>query len=123
MACFIVPAVEAVVTTVITKAVASKENVQESGKISFSHKLKWLNHLLWGGSGLLAFEHVWHGEITPVFPFLTNAANPAELFHELTVSGVGMSALVTLVWIGMVMISSKIENTPSIPALPEGAES
>lgn len=129
MACFIVSAAEAVVTTVITKAVASKENAQEetNGKVRFSEKLKWLNHMLWGGSGLLAFEHIWHGEVTPVFPFLTNAANPAdaaEMFHEMATSGVGMAALVTLVWTGMVLISNRMEKTPpDTSLLPEGISS
>jgi len=36
--------------------------------------LGWLTNMLWGGSLLLAFEHVWHGEETPWFPFLTAAA-------------------------------------------------
>ena len=71
MACFLVPAAEAVVTTIATKAMKSKEvnpetvqvqldgaELVEAEKIPFSRKLGWLNKLLWGGSGLLAFEHV-----------------------------------------------------------------
>ena len=71
MACFIVPAAEAVVTTIVAKTMKSKEaapetvkvqldgaDVVEAEKISFSRKLGWLNKMLWGGSALLAFEHV-----------------------------------------------------------------
>ena len=73
MACFLVPAAEAVITTVAAKVIKSREKdeaveisfadgiVQDAGRIKFSSKLGWLNKLLWGGSALLAFEHVWHG--------------------------------------------------------------
>ena len=76
--------------------------------------------MLWGGSGLLAFEHLWHGEIVPFFPFLTNAADPAdraEMLNEMGTSGVAMAVLVTLVWVGMVIVSDKLEKTrPEKPA-------
>ena len=126
MACFIVPAAEAVVTTIATKVMKSKEGnpetvkVQldgaefvEAEKLPFSKKLSWLNKLLWGGSALLAFEHVWHGEVTPWFPFLTAASNPAdaaEMLHEMSTAGVTMSVLVTAVWAGMLVVSSVIEK-------------
>ncbi len=126
MACFLVPAAEAVITTVAAKAMKSKEkasetvevqsdgaNVEAPEKIPFSQKLKWLNNLLWGGSALLAFEHLWHGEIVPWFPFLTAAGNPAdaaEMLREMATVGVTMSALVTAVWLGMVAVSSAIEK-------------
>ena len=126
MACFLVPAAEAVVTTLATKVMKSKEvnpetvQVQldgvefvEAEKIPFSRKLGWLNKLLWGGSGLLAFEHVWHGEIAPWFPFLTAASNPADaakMLHEMSTVGVTMAVLVTAVWAGMLVVSSVIEK-------------
>ncbi|MBO4867664.1 MAG: hypothetical protein J5582_14075 [Ruminococcus sp.] len=115
MACFIVPATEAIVTTVIQKVAAKKESAdnKKSGelKLSFADKLKWLNGMLWGGSGLLAFEHVWHGEVTPFFPFLTAANDPAdtaEMLHEMATSGSAMAILVTVVWAGLVIVSNKI---------------
>lgn len=121
MACFLVPAAEAVITT-ITKRVAAKReqealesgiSTDEDGKVSLSRKLSWLNNMLWGGSALLLFEHVWHGEVVPWFPFLTNAANAAdraEMFSEMATSGVGMAALVSLVWAGMVVFSNRLEK-------------
>ena len=69
--------------------------------------------MLWGGSALLAFEHVWHGEVTPWFPFLTNAATPeqaSEMLREMATSGVAMAVLVTLAWIAMVCISISISK-------------
>lgn len=113
MACFIVPGAEAVVTTVITKIVENKEhkknkeNEQKNDLLSynnardtdvteatnninrlpFSKKLKWLNNMLWGGTALLAFEHLWHGEITPWFPFLTAAGNPQDTAQMISRDG------------------------------------
>lgn len=112
MACFLVPTTEAIVTTVVQKVVKKKEGDKVSeDKPSFSEKLKWLNGMLWGGSGLLAFEHLWHGEITPFFPFLTAANDPAdtaEMLHEMATSGSAMAILVTAVWAGAVIVSNKI---------------
>lgn len=115
MACFIVPATEAIVTTVITKVVKKKEGSEASAqeKTSFSKKLGWLNTMLWGGSGLLAFEHVWHGEVVPWFPFLTAMNDPgsaSEMLHEMATSGSLMALLVTVVWLGMVGVSTAIEK-------------
>lgn len=106
MACFIVPAAEAVITTAATKLLHCQDNVQEK----VCRKLGWLNRMLWGGSALLAFEHVWHGELTPVFPFLTNAADTTAMLQEMGTSGVGMAALVTGVWGVMTVVSHFIEK-------------
>ena len=115
MACFIIPAVEAVATTVATKIIEKKENNTEAleVKTGFSRKIKWLNNMLWGGSALLAFEHAWHGEIMPWFPFLTNAVEPAsrsEMIHEMATTGVTMAVLVSVVWAVMVVASNAIEK-------------
>lgn len=68
MACFLVPTAEAIVTGVVSK-VEKKNEAAVEGKIPFSRKLKWLKNMLWGGAALLAYEHVWHGEVVlvPVF--------------------------------------------------------
>ena len=116
MECFVVPAAEAVVTTIVTKVVKSKEkkeNTSSEKKVPFSHKLSWLNTMLWGGSALLAFEHVWHGEVVPWFPFLTAMSTPesaSEMFHEMATNGVFMALLVTAVWGVMVGVSSVLEK-------------
>ena len=124
MACFLVPATEAVVTTIVTAVVKSKEkdknvnvslpdgSTEERTKIKFSTKLGWLNKLLWGGSALLAFEHLWHGEISPFFPFLTAVQNgeTADMLQEMAHSGVAMAILVTAAWGVMLIVSSVLEN-------------
>lgn len=115
MACFLVPTTEAIVTTVIKK-VADKKG---SDNI-FIKKMGWLNNMLWGGSALLAFEHVWHGEVTPWFPFLTAAANPedaAEMLHEMGTSGVAMAVLVTVAWVVMVLVAQAVsKKKAAVPA-------
>lgn len=125
MACFVVPAVEAIATVVAAKAVKSKEEnealtlhhdnevIEQSVKIPFSRKLRWLTNLLFGGSVLLAFEHLWHGEVVPWFPFLTAASDPAsasEMLHEMATVGVSMTVLVTLVWVGMLAVAKMYEK-------------
>ena len=129
MACFLVSAAEALVATVATKVVEKKEKkqlkLQEEGKVPaeqtseqpvkvpFSKKLKWLRDMLWGGSALLAFEHIWHGEVVPWFPFLTAASDPteaAEMLHEMATVGVTMAVVVTLAWLGMLGVAAALER-------------
>ncbi|MBR2590068.1 MAG: hypothetical protein IKE65_04020 [Clostridia bacterium] len=114
MACFLVPAAEAVVVTAAYFVVKKKEQKlqapklsgasgidQEEKKITWSKRLSWLLALLWGGVFLLAFEHFWHGEIVPFPPFLTAMSNPAdaaEMFHEMLTVGVSMAVIVTAAW-------------------------
>lgn len=118
MACFTVPAGEAVVTTIVKKTMEKKgvEHKENDGKVPMTRKLKWLSNLLWGGSALLAFEHVWHGEVQPFFPFLTAMSNPedtAEMLHEIATVGVSMAVLVTAVWIGMCVTADMIVRRPA----------
>ena len=125
MACFIVPAAEAIVTTIAAKVIEKKElssapaaeayeeTAVSAPKTSFARKLKWLRNLLWGGCALLAFEHVWHGEVVPWFPFLTaaaDAADRAEMLHEMATVGVCMALIVTAVWGVMVGVSVLLEK-------------
>lgn len=114
MACFIVPAAEAIVVTAAYVAAKKKENKiqapkladggkfeQESKKFTWSKKLALLAGLLWGGVLLLAFEHLWHGEISLVYPFLTAMQNPEDtqvMLHEMATVGVTMAVTVTAVW-------------------------
>ncbi|MDR0913986.1 MAG: hypothetical protein LBM65_02300 [Oscillospiraceae bacterium] len=135
MACFVVPAAEAVVVAIVKKRADKAAKLQaealacgganaqtnteqkartktHSGeKISISKKLGWLNAMLWGGTALLFLEHVWHGEVVFWPPFLTAAANPADtaaMLYEIATSGVAMAVLVTLVWAGMAIAADNI---------------
>lgn len=118
MACFLVSAAEAVVVTAAEKALAKNPDTAGSPydaarRLSFSKKLKWLSSMLWGGSALLAFEHVWHGEVTPWFPFLTamnDPADTAQMLHEVATVGVAMALLITAVWGCMVLVTNAMEK-------------
>ena len=117
MACFTVPAGEAVVTTIIKKRMEKQgtEKHEDNMAVPMTRKLKWLSNLLWGGSALLAFEHVWHGEVQPFFPFLTAMSNPEdtqEMLHEIATVGVSMAVLVTVIWIGMCFTAALIVKRP-----------
>ena len=119
MACFLVPASEAVITTVAERIVKSKEHDDTDAKavpkVHFSEKLGWLNKMLWGGSALLAFEHLWHGEVIPTFPFLTAVQNgeTEEMLAEMGTAGVGMAIAVTVIWGCMLIASRAIEKRKS----------
>ena len=106
MACFIVPAAEAAAVTVAKKQIARKSRngaTPESTERSLNlvRKPTWLTNLLWGGALLLAFEHLWHGEVIPYFPFLsalTERSATQQMLMEMGTVGVGMALLVTAVW-------------------------
>lgn len=96
MACFAVPVAEAIITTAVTYIVEKK--FPEKAPLQAPRRL---SKLLWGGSTLLAFEHLWHGEIQPFYPFLTAAQSPEStqvMLHEMSTVGVGMATMVTLAW-------------------------
>ena len=120
MACFIVSAAEAVVVSAAQKVESKKDTTEaKSEHIPMSRKLKWLSSMLWGGAILLAFEHIWHGEVVPWFPFLTAIADPgdaAEMFHEMATVGVCMAVLVTLVWVGMCLVADSVVKKANKPA-------
>ena len=135
MACFIVPAAEEVIATIAAKVIKKKEKenqkisieseIKEAVKterIQFSRKLKWLTNLLWGGSVLLAFEHLWHGVIVPWFPFLTAAGDPestAEMLREMATAGVSMALLITVVWGIMLLAVHSFERKESLKSVGE----
>lgn len=125
MACFTAPLVEAMVVKAVEVHEAKKEKEAESKRIvlgkeeqiPFSRKLKWLNGMLVGGSALLAFEHVWHGEIVPWFPFLTAMADPVDavaMLQEIAAVGVSMAVLITGVWGIMCKTADAIVKRPDI---------
>ena len=114
MACFLVPAAEAIVVTAAYVAAKKHESkiqapqladgekfASDDVKITWSKRLSWLLGLLWGGVLLLAFEHFWHGEVVPYPPFLTAMSSPentSEMLHEMSTVGVSMAITVTAVW-------------------------
>ncbi len=127
MACFLVPMGEAIVTTVVQKVVDKREKKVDGERavktgVSWSRRLSWLNKLLWGGTILLALEHVWHGEVVPWPPFLTAMENPgdvAPMLHEIATVGVAMAIAVTVVWAIIVLIAErKAKYVPEVKLKP-----
>ena len=100
MACFTAPLAQALV---VTAAKSARKDKVANSRNPFVRRLGWLQKMLFGGSFLLAVEHVWHGEITWRYPFLTAVKDGATL-------GVAMAVLITLVWVGMVLVSSAVER-------------
>lgn len=113
MACFLASAAEAAVVHAVKKAEEKKEKKEgvKEGKIPLSRKLSWLTWMLCGGVVLLLFEHIWHGEVVPWFPFLTAMSSPedtAEMLREIATVGVCMAVLITVVWLVMCKVADVI---------------
>lgn len=124
MACFLVSAAEACVVTALEKAEEKKEQkalengeaAEDSIRIPLSRKLKWLTYMLWGGAVLLMFEHIWHGEVVPWFPFLSamnDPADTAEMLREMATVGVCMALLTTGVWAVICRIADIVVKRPA----------
>ena len=59
-----------------------------------------------------------------LFPFLTAANDPAdtaEMLHEMATSGSAMAVLVTLAWLGVVAVTSRIEASKNDEKKKAGA--
>ena len=113
MACLLIPMGEAIVTTVVQKVVEHREKKDGSGKaanagLKWGHRLSWLNKMLWGGTIMLALDHILNGEIIARPPFFTALANPAAMLHEMATVGVAMAAAVTAVW-GIIVIIAEVK--------------
>ena len=114
MACFLVPTTEAIVTSVASKKLNAYVDESEASDLTihFIKNMKTLNSMLLGGSALLMFEHLWHGEITPFVPFLTAASSPQQftaMLKEMATVGVTMALFVTFVWVVMTLVTFKMQ--------------
>ena len=108
MACFTVTTVAAIGVGVARHVVKHNEKKADPTRVDpikldnvpFSKKLGILELGLWGGSFILAGEHVFHGEVTYKFPWLTAVAEgeTAEMFMEMGTVGVGMLLTIVASW-------------------------
>ena len=107
MACFTAPLAQAIVVSAAQSSCKGK-----AARNPFVRRLDWLQKMLFGGSFLLAIEHVWHGEITWRFPFLTAVrdGNTADMLHEIATVGVSMAVLITVAWAVMVVVAEAVER-------------
>jgi hypothetical protein len=104
MACFIVPMSVAIVLGAIRK------------KIPAALHINWLIALLGGGVVALAVEHIAHGEVVLYPPFLTamnSAAETAVMLNEMATIGSAMAIVCSLIWVGMIVYASRIQNIKS----------
>ena len=113
MACFLVSATAAIGVGIAKYAVKHHENklaletrepkeYKFGSEVKWSKKLSYLEMTLWGGSFLLAIEHILHGEVTPFPPFLTAAGEGADAVNEMLMEmgtvGVTMFGLLVAAW-------------------------
>ena len=116
MACFTVPLATAVVAGATKAALPAAAR-----KNPFVAKLGWLGKMMFGGSFLLAIEHVYHGEIIFAPPFLTAVKDGevADMLHEMATRGVAMAVLLFAVWAGMVAVSTLMERAEAKRLTPQ----
>ena len=112
MACFVVSAAAAIGVGAAKYIVRHHENKNAhkvepkeykfGSEVKWSKKLAYLELTLWGGSVLLAGEHLLHGEVTPYPPFLTAAGEGpeavSEMLHEMGTVGVAMLGILVAAW-------------------------
>ncbi len=108
MACFTVTTVAAIGVGVARHVVKHNEKKADPTRVDpikldnvpFSKKLGILELGLWGGSFILAGEHVFHGEVTYKFPWLTAVAEGETMgmLQEMATVGVGMLAIIVATW-------------------------
>jgi len=94
MSCFIVPLVQAAATSLCRKCLTNRSNSV------FVNNLPTLEKMLWGGSLVLIVDHLIHGEL---FTF-----NLVELLSV----GLPMSAVVTAVWL-LIVLCKSLKNKES----------
>ena len=103
MACFVVPLVQAIATTVYRK-LGAKNN-------SFvSRNLATLEKMLWGGSVMLIVDHIINGELTWKFPFFTALGvegGGAVMLREMLTVGLPISIAVTAFWAVWCLVKEK----------------
>lgn len=117
MACFTVPLTAAAVATAV------KSTLPEAARRNpFAARFGWLCKMMFGGSFLLAIEHVYHGEVIFVPPFLTAVRDGAvsEMLREMATRGVTMAVAVIAAWAAMVAVSAWVERSQSIASAPQG---
>lgn len=122
MACFTVTTVAAIGVGVARHIVKHKEKkaeqkneVRVGDTLKTSKKLAILELALWGGSFILAGEHVLHGEVTFTFPFLTAISEGKDavktMLFEMGTVGVSMMVAIFAAWgLGLLIRKLVLKN-------------
>jgi hypothetical protein len=102
MACFVVPLVQAIATSVLRK---------QGRKDGFvGRNLASLELMLWGGSVMLIVDHIINGELTWRFPFFTALGvegGGAVMLREMLTVGVPMSLVITALWVVLALLKER----------------
>lgn len=99
MACFVVPLVQAVATSIYRKANEKKPSRGGTGLLA--RHISDLEKMLWGGSVMLIVDHIINGELTWRFPFFTalgQTGGAQVMLKEILTVGVPISLVLTAVW-------------------------
>ena len=123
MACFVVTTVAAIGVGAARHIVKHNENknveLKPEDKFINAKKLGYLELTLWGGSFLLAGEHVFHGEVTYKFPWLTAVTEGKDavltMLGEMGTVGVGMLAILVGAWFGGLLIARWLKSRKKKP--------
>lgn len=104
MACFIVPMLQAVATSIYCKT------SRKPATSALGRNLPALEKMLWGGTIMLIVDHIINGELTWRFPFFTALGaegGGAVFLRELLTVGLPMSVVITLVWVVYTLVREK----------------
>lgn len=99
MACFLVPMTIGIILLIFEKMTGRR--------LLKRLRVDLLNALLLGGSSILGFEHVWHGEVVPWPPFLTAMRNPTEIplmLQEMFTVGLALTATTIVLWLSIITV-------------------
>ncbi|MBO7643514.1 MAG: hypothetical protein J6S62_00930 [Bacteroidales bacterium] len=108
MACFIVPLVQAVATSIYCKT--AKNSISNPHSALLKRELPALEKMLWGGSVMLIVDHIINGELTWKFPFFTALGvegGGAVMLREMLTVGLPISIAVTAVWAIYAVLKSR----------------
>ena len=111
MACFVVPLVQAVATSVYRKR--NSKAVSSPDASPFMRHLPSLEKMLWGGMLMLIVDHIINGELTwrlPFFTALDQVGGGSVMLKEMLTVGVPMSVVLTAAWAVWAIIKSKKES-------------
>ena len=118
MACFLVTTAASIGVGAAKYVVRHQEKknpeINHEDKLVNAKKLGILELTLWGGSFVLAGEHVLHGEVTFKFPFLTAVAEGKDatltMLKEMGIVGVSMLAILVAAWFGGILIARYLKK-------------
>ena len=108
MACFIVPLVQAVATSIYRKC--NEKSIANPASSTFKHHIPALEKMLWGGSVMLIVDHIINGELTWRFPFFTalgETGGASIMLREMLTVGVPMSLVLTCVWLIYALVKKR----------------